>query len=167
MYKRHLLNNIEKELKICRRLYTKISEDQLNFRPKDGTRSIYELLQYLTIVGTAMPIFWLQNENTDFGRFFSGKLEASKEVEPKDFLTAMEEQIQTVNKLFDEITDEDLYQKTVQYPWSGITVPLGEGIIDTSIKWLAAYKLQLFNLIKYCSDVPLATPDAWTLTELD
>ena len=47
MYKQHLLNNIEKEINICRRLYTKIPPGQMNFRPKEGVRSILELLQYL------------------------------------------------------------------------------------------------------------------------
>ena len=41
---------------------------------------------------------------------------------------------------------------------------LGEGIIATSVKWLSAYKLQLFLFIKLTGDQTLTTADAWVLT---
>jgi hypothetical protein len=59
-----------------------------------------------------------------------------------------------------------LFQKGVVYPWTGIKAPLGEAIIATSVKWLSAYKLQLFLFIKLCGDQQLTTADAWELTEL-
>ena len=65
MYKQHLLNNIEKEINICCRLYTKIPPGKMDFRPKEGLRSIAELLQYLGIVGSAMLIYWLKKDDTD------------------------------------------------------------------------------------------------------
>src|SRR4051794_24267136 len=108
MYKQHLLNNIEKEMKICRRLYTKIPADQFNFRPKEGVRSILELLQYLTIVGTAMLIYWVKEPDSHFGDFFGAKVMASKEVLPENFITLMNEQIQIVHQLFNGISEEDL-----------------------------------------------------------
>ena len=70
MNKQHLLNNIEKEINICRRLYTKIPPAQMDFRPKEGLRSILELLQYLGIIGSVMPGYWLKKDDTDFNTFF-------------------------------------------------------------------------------------------------
>ena len=166
MYKQQLLNNIEKEMKICRRLYTKIPPDVLHYRPKEGVRSVLELLQYLSIIGTAMPDFWLGSNHADFETFFADQILISKKLEPGHFLDAMDGQIAKIRQLFDKVSDEDLYEKEVKYPWAG-TEPLGEALINTSVKWLSAYKLQLFYLIKLSTDQQIGTPDAWLLTSLD
>jgi hypothetical protein len=47
-------------------LYTKIPPGQMDFRPKEGLRSILELLQYLGIIGSVMPGYWLKKDDTDF-----------------------------------------------------------------------------------------------------
>ena len=164
MYKQHLLNNIEKEINICRRLYTRIPSDQMNFRPKEGVRSTLEILQYLCTIGNAMPSYWLKKDDTDFNTFFGTIAMAAKEIQYERFLSHMDEQMATIKDLFDQISEEDLFNKEVTYPWGG-TVPLGEGIISTSIKFLAAYKLQLFSYIKLSTDQKLGTADAWMLTD--
>lgn len=148
MYKQHLLNNIEREINICRRLYTKIPPGQMDFRPKEGIRSIGELLRYLTIVGVIMPAFWLKNDNTDFDTFFDKINKKSKAMPYEQFPTAMEEQKATLRDLFDQINEEDLIHREVVYPWGG-QAPLGEAITATTIKFLTGYKLQLFLFIKH------------------
>ena len=166
MYKQHLLNSIEKEINICRRLYTKIPPDQMNFRPKEGIRSTLELLQYLGCIGSVMLTYWLQKEETDFRAFYGSIMELSKTMPHEQFLTAMDEQLVSIQDLFAQISDDDLFQKEITYPWSGSKDSLGEGIIATSVKWLAAYKLQLFLFIKLSGDQKLSTADAWVLTDL-
>lgn len=165
MYKQHLLNNIEKEINICRRLYTKILPDQMDFRPKEGVRSTLELLQYLSVIIEAMPKYWLEKHDMDFNTFYASTMNASKEIPHEEFLNAMEKQMGRIKDLFSQINEEDLLQREVEYPWGG-KAPLGEAIIATSIKWAAAYKLQLFLFIKLSHDASLATGDAWMLTEI-
>ena len=165
MYKQHLINNIEKEIKICRRLYTKIPPDQMNFRAKEGIRCILELLQYLSIIGIAMPAYWMKKDDTDFSTFFSSKIDTAKAMKPEQFLAAMDEQMVAIKDLFNQISEEDLLSQEIAYPWGGKD-PLGQAIIATSIKWLAAYKLQLFLFIKLCDDQKLGTGDAWVITEI-
>jgi hypothetical protein len=165
MYKQHLLNNIEKEINICRRLYTKIPPAQMNFRPKEGLRSILELLQYLTLIGSIMPGYWLKKDDRDFNTFFDSVDKASKTIPHEQFLAAMDEQTTVIRKLFNQISEDDLANKEVEYPWGG-KAPMGEAIITTSIKFLTGYKLQLFLFIKLCDDQKLTTPDAWFLTDL-
>ena len=165
MYKQHLLNNIEKEINICRRLYTKIPPGQMNFRPKEGVRSILELLQYLGVVGSAMLSYWLKKDDIDFNTFFDTKVITSKAMPHEQFLTVMNEQMATIKDLFNQIGEEDLLNREIAYPWGG-NAPMGEAIIATSIKWLSAYKLQLFLFIKLSDDQKLTTADAWVLTEL-
>ena len=166
MYKQQLLNNIEKEINICRRLYTKIPPGQINYRPKEGVRSILELLQYLSVIGSTMPRYWLKKDETDFSTFFGATTEAAKAMPYERFLPNMDEQIATIKNIFSQISEEDLLNKEVTYPWNGVKAPFGEAIIATSIKWLSAYKLQLFLFIKLCGDEQLTTADAWVLTEL-
>ncbi|NNV54199.1 hypothetical protein [Limnovirga soli] len=166
MYKQHLINNIEKEINICRRLYTKIPTDGMNYAPGEGVRSILELLQYLSIAGTFMPDYWLNKNETDFGAFYGLKIATSKTMPHEQFSTVMDEQIIIIKSLFSQISEDDLLHKEVTYPWSGEKAPLGEAIIATSIKWLAAYKLQLFLYIKLSGNKQLATADAWALTDL-
>ncbi|MEP7142040.1 MAG: hypothetical protein ABI707_04175 [Ferruginibacter sp.] len=166
MYKQHLLNSIEKEINICRRLYTKIPPGQINFRPKEGIRSTLELLQYLGCIGSLMLTYWLKKEETDFRTFYGSKMDVSKTMPPEQFVTVMDEQLVSIRNLFDQVSEEDLFQKEITYPWSGSKDSLGEGIIASSVKWLAAYKLQLFLFIKLSSEQELTTADAWVLTEL-
>jgi len=138
----------------------------MNFRPGQGVRSTLELLQYLSIAGTLMPTYWLKESDTDFGAFYVACTGASKSMAAEQFLTAMDRQLVKLKDLFNQITEEDLIQKEITYPWSGAKAALGEGIISTSVKWLAAYKLQLFLFIKLSGDQSLATADAWALTEI-
>ncbi len=166
MYKQHLINSIEKEINICRRLYTKLPPDQVNFRPVEGVRSVLELLQYLGIAGTLMLKYWQGEDSTDFNTFYVTNITASKAMMQEQFLTVMDEQIVTLNNLFSQVSEDDLLHKEITYPWSGVKAPLGEAIIATSIKWMSAYKLQLFLLLKLSGDQHLATADAWALTDL-
>ena len=164
MYKQHLQNAIVKEMEICKRLYTKIPTDKIDFRPKEDTRSVFELLQYLSFAGTAMLNYWLKEKDTNFSTFWGGLTTAAQQMEKEQFLPLMDKQIEMINNLFEQINEEDLHQKEVSYPW-GVKAPLGEAIITTSIKWLAAYKLQLFLYLKLCTDQKLGTADAWVLTD--
>ncbi len=165
MYKQHLISNIEKEINICCRLYTKIPPGQMDFRPKEGLRSIAELLRYLSIVGSAMPVYWLKKGDTDFNTFFTGIDTASRMMPSERFPAVMNDQTETIRDLFDQISEDDLMNKVVEYPWGG-KAPMGEAIIATSIKFLTGYKLQLFSLIKLCDDQKLTTADAWFISDL-
>src|SRR5450432_4234039 len=107
MYKQHLLNNIEKEINICRRLYTKIPPDQIDFRPKEGVRSILELLQYLCIIGYAMPAYWLKKDDTGFQAFFAAADATGKEIRFDDFLTHMDKELVIIRDLFSQISEDD------------------------------------------------------------
>jgi hypothetical protein len=166
MYKQHLLNNIVDEMKICRRLYTKIPHDKMDFRPKGDMRSIHELLQYICVVGTALPDYWLNESENDFFAWFDKKAAVTKQIPHDQFLSVMNDQIDLLNKLFDRISEDDLINKEVKYPWGG-QAPFGEALIATSVKFLTGYKLQLFLKIRMCTDQKLGTPDAWFITELE
>lgn len=166
MYKQHLLNNIEKEINICRRLYTKLDASKMDYKPGEGVRTTLELLQYLTGAGTIMPDYWLNANGADFMAYYGGRAAAAKAIPHEKFLSVMDEQLITVRKLFEQISEEDLHEKEVVFPWNGVRAPLGQAIIASSIKWLAAYKLQLFLYVKLSANKQVATADAWELTDI-
>ena len=165
MYKQHLINSLEKEIQIVCRLLSKVPDDQFSFRPKEGMRSLLELVQYLTVIGIAMPSFWLQSKPVDFRAFFGQRIVASKNLLSTDTLPAMQQQLQEAKMLFASITDDELLNKEISYLWGG-TDSLGQGIINTSIKFFTGYKLQLFLYLKLCTDLLLGTADAWVLNDL-
>ena len=163
MLKENLQNNIIKELKLIKRLSTKIPAGLEDFRPKENVRSLIELLQYLSGCGTGMIQFWYSGEPE--ARPFLMKLrEAAPKVTLDNAPAIFDEQIALVNTLFAQITAEDLENKQVQYPW-GATDTLGVAIVETSIKWLTGYKMQLFLYLKLATDEALTTPDLWRKTE--
>jgi hypothetical protein len=107
----------------------------------------------------------VENDDTDFNTFFTTMDKAARTMTHEQFLTAMDAQMTTINGLFNQISEDDLLNKEVDYPWGG-KAPMGEAVITTSIKFLTGYKLQLFSLIKLCDDQKLGTADAWFLTDL-
>ena len=138
----------------------------MEFRPKADMRTIHELLQYLCIVGTALPDYWLNESEGDFFACFDKKAAVSKLMPHEHFLAVMNGQIELIQKLFEQINEDDLLNKEVIYPWGG-KASFGEAIIASSIKFITGYKFQLFLYIRMCSDQKLGTPDAWFITELD
>lgn len=167
MFKQFLLNSIIHEMKVIRRLATKIQDNQGDYRPKENIRSINELLQYLSVCGTNTIGYWYRPDTSvDFRTYVSVAAADAKNITPQNFVGAMDKQIELVTKQFDKITEEELLNKEVDYPW-GEKAKLGEAIINTSIKWLTGYKVQLFLKLKMSSDQELKTPDLWRMTELE
>ncbi len=169
MFKEYLLNSITQEMKLIRRLASKVPADKMNYKATNDTRSIGELLQYLSFSGTGFLRFWYRTDESDLKTFF-GALRAEAALltpmTPELFVQAMDKQIAEVTQIFEGIAESDLHNKQVTYPW-GDTAPLGAAIIETSVKWLSAYKLQLFTLIKQGTGQKLNTPDAWRLTVME
>jgi hypothetical protein len=153
-------------MKIVRRLSTKIPAEQIDFRPKEGIRSTMELLQYISYSATGMLQYWYRENDLDFRTFYATLTTRSKSVTHENFIREMDYQIELVTKLFDKITEEDLLTKEVDYPW-GEKALLGEAIIETSIKWITGYKMQLFLKLKLSTDEKLTTPDLWRKTEME
>jgi hypothetical protein len=166
MYKEILINSILKEMKIVRRLATKITADKLTFRKKEGMRSTLELLQYLSSCGTGTISYWYRTDGSDFKTFYTALREKSQTVTLENFGATMDAQIELLQQLFANITEHDLLHKEIDFPW-GDKAMLAEGILETNIKWLTAYKMQLFLALKLSTDEKIGTPDLWRKTEIE
>ena len=166
MNKHILLNSIIKDLQIVKRLSTKIPVDQVNFRPKENVRSTLEILQYLCNCGTNTIRYWYRTDGSDLKTFSAERNAYLKTLTLDKIAAELDAQIEMAKHLFANITESDLVNKEVDFPW-GEKAMLGEAIMNTNIKWLAAYKLQLFLNIKLSTDEKITTPDLWRKTELD
>ena len=166
MYKKDLQKCIEKEILICKRLFTKIPKDQFDFKPKEDMRTMFELLQYLSTCGYSMFRFWVEGKDITMKDYFATIRANAQAMQPADFPARMDEQLAIINEIFNNLTEEDLLTKDATLPW-GETMKLGQAVMESSLKWLSSYKYQLFMYIKLISDQKLVTSDAWVITEID
>lgn len=166
MNKHYIQNSIIKEMSIIKRLSTKLPIDMINYQPHQNVRTAIDLLQYLSICGTSMLGFWLDEHQLDFKGYFDAvRLKASSTTK-ENFVSKMDEEITLVEKYFSSITDEELKSKMVTLP-GGNQEALGVAILESSVKWLTAYKMQLFLYVKMSTGAELKTPDLWRLTEIE
>ncbi|MEZ4690369.1 MAG: hypothetical protein R3A12_09380 [Ignavibacteria bacterium] len=159
-YKEQILKAIEDEFKIIDHLYSKIPEGKFDFKPADETRTIIQLLRYITwcSVGTLKTFIDGDDDspNYEFYREFSEK---AKEMKTSDFPDAMKQQLTDIKKLFEKFSEKDLLDKMVMMP-DQEKYPLGEAIINTSVKHLTAYRMQLFIYLKILG-LKLNTVNCW------
>jgi hypothetical protein len=158
--KENLIKAIEDEFKILKHLHTKIPDDKLEFKPADKTRTIYELLRYLTWCGQGtLKTFIEGDEDSPNFEIYKELSESAKDFKPENFPEAMDKQLISIKMLFEKFNDEDLVIKNVMLPF-GVKQPLGEAIINTTIKHLTAYKMQLFLYLKILG-IELNTVNCW------
>lgn len=166
MNKEYIQNRIIKEMRIIKRLSTKLPHDMLNYQPHQNVRTSIDLLQYLSICGTSMLGFWLDDHALDFKGYFDTVRQKASSVTKENFISKMDEEIALVEKYFSSITEEELKSKMVTLP-GGNQETLGVALLDSSVKWLTAYKMQLFLYIKISTGAELKTPDLWRLNEIE
>jgi len=168
MLKEVLLNSLIKELLIVKRLSTKIAEEHSNYRVKEGVRSNLELCQYLSTAGTSILGFWMKSDDRDYKTYFAELSSYSNRLTIAEIPAAMDAQVELAKQLFSQFSEEELWSKQVGLPWDPSNqFTLAQGILDIGIKWMTAYKLQLFLSIKMNSKEVLNTGDAWRKTEIE
>ncbi|MBS1636101.1 MAG: hypothetical protein JST26_09310 [Bacteroidetes bacterium] len=164
MYKQHLLENIEREIVLLKQIAPLIEERDLAFRPYEKARSTEELMQYLSGLGAVMLRWMIKNDLTPEAW---EKIRAyRKTMTIATFPERLDEQLEQVRAYMNEITEEDLLTKEVALP-SKEKMILGKAIINAPIKWMAAYRLQLFVNLKMNGRDAIGTREAWTVLEAE
>lgn len=162
MYKDDLLKNLERELVLLKRLTPFITEQDLDFRPYEGARSNYELMQYLSGLGAVMLRWLIKNDITP--EVWEKDKAYRKTLTIQNFQERLDEQWKNVLHYMESITEDDLLNMEVQLP-SKEKMMLGAAIMNAPIKWLASYRLQLFVNLKMNGHKELGTKEAWTLID--
>jgi hypothetical protein len=162
MYKEHLLQNIEREYHLLKRLAVMIEEKDLDFRQAEKLRSTKELMQYLSGIGSYMFRWMLFNDITPEERLKIMEYRASVTVQ--NFPQRIDEQVAIIRKYMDEISDEELLKRKVTLPWKE-EMTLGAAIINAPVKWLAVYRMELFRNLKLSGNREISTRHAWDPVE--
>lgn len=158
-----LFNTIEKEIELIKTLSVKVTDEILSYAPMEGMRTTLELMQYLTWCGSSTITFFLLNDPSKAKENYMGFLEEAKSVTYENFKERMDVELTLIRNCFEKISDEDLITKEVILPWKE-PMMLGQAIIETTIKWLTGYKMQLYIYMKQ-NGIKLDTGDCWIYTQ--
>jgi hypothetical protein len=154
--KDQLKQSLVLECDICLHLFTKLDASSWDHRFTPKQRSTLELLQYLTFCGIG-SIRCLAEGNW---KLFGELAAAAKTMQVEEFPDRMRGQKAAIEAFFESVTEAELSSREVKLPGGG-TQPLGLAIINASLKWLSAYKLQLFLHAKATSAPEIGTANAW------
>ncbi len=151
---------LEKEIGTIIQLSKNIQPEMLNYRPKENMRTMEELMNYISGCGYNFQSYWMTDGSLSVQDFFANLRANRTMVTIDNFEQEMKRQLENIIKLVASLNDDEWQHKMVKYPW-GEEAPIGEALIETTIKWLTAYKYQMMMYIKMGGDVPLTTKDVW------
>jgi len=160
MYKQQLLQNLQREIFLLKQLAPLIDESDLDFRPTEKMRSTLELMQYVSGVGATMMRWFVKNDLTP--EEWVKIREYRKGLTRENFKERLDAQMEDIVMYMNMISEEDLFKKEVELP-SKEKMVLGTAIINVPIKWLAAYRYQLFTYLKMNGKTEISTKEAWTI----
>jgi hypothetical protein len=92
-------------------------------------------------------------------KIFAERAERAKEMPAAEFPAAMDRQKREIEAFFESVSDQTLGTQEAQVPGGG-TLPLGAAIMSGPLKWLTAYKMQLFLYAK-ATGADIGTVNAW------
>ncbi|HVT05150.1 MAG TPA: hypothetical protein VHL58_17435 [Thermoanaerobaculia bacterium] len=154
--KDQLRDSLTRECDIASHLFTKLSPESYSYRPAPEQRSTVELLRYLAICATG-AIRCMSEANW---KLFSEYSERVKEMPAEGFPQMMALQKGEIEAFFDRASEEML-AKEAPMPGGAVTAPLAVAILNGPLKWLAAYKMQLFLYAKASGATDLKTSNLW------
>jgi hypothetical protein len=162
-HKQNLLNVIEKEIELIKTLSSKVTKEILDYAPQEGMRTTLEVMQYLTWCGSSTITYFLLDDPSKAKENYTQFMEDAKSVTYENFKERMDAELYIIKECFEKISEEDLITKEVMLPWKE-PMPLGQAIIETTVKWLTGYKMQLYLYMKQ-NGFKLGTGDCWIYTE--
>jgi hypothetical protein len=154
--KNDLLDVLLNECDICLHLYGKLPKGALEYRPSPGQRSTLELLRYLThagVTGTQAMI----DGNWDA---FTAAEKRTATMRGDEFPAAMEAQKQELTNVFAGISKAQFDEQPANLP-TGETMMLGQALLMAPVRWMTAYRMQLFLYAKAAGNTELWTPNNW------
>ncbi len=156
----HLLQNLKREIDLIKQLVPFIEEKDLQYRPVANVRSTYELMQYLSGVGSTMLRWFIKNDMTPELREKIKEYRSTLTLQ--NFPARLDEQWNFIQEYMNEITEDDLLHKEIELPTKE-KMTLGTAIINAPIKWLTAYRMELFLYLKMNGHSNLSTKEAWSI----
>jgi len=156
--KQQLADSFIHECDVCLHLATKLSDEGMRYQPSEQQRTSLDLLRYLSICAIAGMQCMAANDWT----LFTGYQARVKDMTADQFPAAMQQQKAEIQQFFDNITEAEL--ETRQSALPGVAdhkIPLALALMNGPLKWLTAYKMQLFLYAKAASAPEIGTPNVW------
>lgn len=154
--KQELLSSISDEMKIIKHLVSKVKPEHLSYRPSEKQRTMLELIQYLSYCGLVATNFVISG-SWDSAKKLS---EDSKQVNLSNFASAMDIQMKNIEALLKEFDDKALESRDSKTPW-GTPIKAGLGILNTTLKFMSCYRMQLFLYLKSVGFSELNYSNCW------
>lgn len=153
--KEQFLKTIQHETRICQHLFGKMPEGGLAYRPTPGQRSMLELLQYLTTTVVTPTKGILRN---DWSHIHSD-IDTAMQMPVDQFCAEMDRQCEETARLLQDVSDSDLLNKETQTPMGPFK--MGEALALFPLKFIVAYRMQLFLYLKSAGASNLDTYNCW------
>ncbi len=141
------------EINVIKHLAEKITPAMLAYRPTEKQRSMLELLQYLGHIGTTGVKLSIAGSSADYQE----AAKARDAVTFENFMEKMDEQAEFVKREVSALTDEQLATEAAMF---GTTLPMSMHLLNI-LKWMTAYKMQLFLYIKATGKDDIGTSNVW------
>ena len=153
--KQNFIDAISNEFRILKHLAGKIPSGTLDYKPTETQRTTLELLQYLSGATLVTMKVILANDAT----LFKSLSDRNKEITLENFASVLNEREAEFREIMEKFTDEELAKVINMYGQGEKTK--GAYLIDSALRNLSAYKMQLFLYIKASGNTAIGSSDLW------
>ncbi len=151
--KEEIWTPLVKEIGIIKHLFEKIPKGTENYKPTEKQRTMLELLQYLSAMGTIS----LRATLEDNQKVFDELKDLMLTTDMNNFVQTMIKEEEEMKALFEKFTDEELNKVITRF---GTTQSKALFILGL-LKNFTAYKMQLFLYIKASGNHEIGTSNLW------
>ena len=154
--KTQLLNSLETETNVVKHLWSKIPADKADWAPAPKMRTTIELLHYLTYNAIGTTKVLIANSWDLMGAY----REQAAALTWDEIPAALDKQLAGVKAALADVTEDKLLYDERTMPW-GTTAKLGQFMVDMPLKFMTAYRMQLFTYAKTMGLSDLNTGNCW------
>ena len=154
--KKQLIASFEHECAIIKHLFSKLSAEQLTFKPAPEMRDTMQLLRYVAACGVGP----LKGAVTGNFELMNAHFAEAKNLTAEQFVAAMDRQATEIRETLADIPEGEFLTREVTFPW-GAHDKLGMALVNGPLKFLTAYRMQLFLYAKLSGSKELNTANCW------
>ncbi|MFT6109539.1 MAG: hypothetical protein ACJA2W_002461 [Planctomycetota bacterium] len=160
--KNDILDSLLRECEISKHLATKIPDGDVSFQPCASQRSMLDLMRYQSFCGLG-GTYAMFDGNWDRYRALA---ESSSAMEAGGFAAAIDQQADGLREFFGELTDEAFATRPAKTPM-GEELPLGRALLELPVKWMTAYRMQMYLYCKQAGNDEIWTPNCWAGIDME
>jgi hypothetical protein len=153
--KENFLNTVTHEFSVIKHLAEKVPPQTEGYKPTEKQRTTLELLRYISVVFGVAAKAIVTGDMSVFGT----DMPASANTSLENFSEMMDKQLMLITELVSPMSDEDMAMTMNMFNQG--EKPKGVYLIESVMKWIVAYKMQLFLYIKASGNSTISTSNLW------